>query len=438
MLLQKHYPYHSIPMPQRKLPVEILEEVFRNAPPSFITDDHGFWKGYAPILVCKYWKRVADGSSCLWSTISTEVNQWGRSGTTDLLKLWLRKSGATRGLVIKVVFPIMAWPKDPHFLYNSYLNIKAISVYAERWESLCIPCLTHQEAEVVFCALVSSKQLKNLDLLIPYATQIALPATIWNPGQPYAYSSTIPDKICLDNLRDLTIRSQYRAYHHIAFAKIRGPQVTTLSLSGIEQLSAASFAAVCQDFPFIGSLTFRNTSFQSTPPTWSSRETFDAKSWGKDVNELIALPKLKTLRFYGYLRWEIPHVILRCGSSLAGFTMELDPHGDMMRKLVDALENCPLSVTSITLYCHRVRRYGYTCYIEQAAAGLERALFRLEALSSFRIDIATLEQHRGNPEPKRDMTPLIQIARSRNFRDIQPASIRPPSFLDVTFHILCG
>jgi hypothetical protein len=419
-----------------QVPVELLEEIFKYTPPSLITDSEDHWEDYAPNLICKYWKNVVDSATSLWSTISTDVPQWGRSDTTKLLELWIRKSGSARRLHIEIAFPYyMVWPQDHDFLATSRANLEAVVAQAHRWESLRIPCLTHQEAETIFRALVFADRLKHLDLLIPYMKGLIAPFSPLEFEEHYDYSASLPNGLSLECIQSYTTRGHHRGspYHHAVASAICGPSLTSLTIARIQQPSASNFAAICQDCPNIASLTFSNISFESFP---NHDMPYDVESWGEKSSHLIALPKLQNLRFNGPLHWEIPHVILCCGPHLTKFSMDVNPVCGLW-DLTAALEHCPVTVSTVSIYCTRVETTGYALAVERIAARFRTAIYRLRSLSLFRVDVAASVIDIGTPETKRDMGSLMLIAQSRNFVDSRSEEHGSFPFLEVTSHKLC-
>jgi hypothetical protein len=341
-------------MPQYRIPVEMLEEVFKHIPPSFEVGD---WHGYPPMLVCKHWYNVVEGSTYLWSDISMEVPQWGQTATPKLLKFWIRKSGSNRGLHIKVAFPSkwQPYPKDPNYLANSSASLAIVLAHAQRLQTFRITAFTHQHAQLILRALQLAKRVEGLDIYIPLSTFVPYVSRDYELGMPFDYSADAPTG-CLAKLQSLTIRGWSTAYYHPTFAPFCGIGITCLTLAKINRISPYSFAALCQDLPHLEALTFEDVSFRgSGSPIGPQPETLDAMSWGKNLEEKIVLPRLKTMtiRQSGYLstQFDIPHVILNCGPNICTFAMELLPYSWCHNMLAFALENISAGIELLVIDC---------------------------------------------------------------------------------------
>jgi hypothetical protein len=426
-------------MSQYRLPVELLEKIFQDTPPSFQTDDNGNWNGYPPLLVCKHWKNVVDSATCLWSSITLEVPQWGRTSTPKLLELWMRKSGPTRGLRITLLFRpggLLLWPNEPEYLSVSASCLAVVLAKPERLESLRLICFTREEVETTFHSLHLAKRLEKLDILLPVTPMILLRLPEWREyGEPYQYKKPL-ESGRLVRLQNLTIRGRASVYHHPTFAGFCGPAVTTLTLTKLSQLTPSSFAALCQNLPNVESLTFENTTLECQSSITMGL-TLDAESWGKHLEAQIVLPKLKTLRQFGYSSFQIPHVILNCGPSLSTLVMEFVLDVPHYNTLSCALQSCRADLQTVVVQCKMLKGHSYAHNSERVKSRLSNAIKRSKSLHSFHIYNAEGSDV-VQPDVREAMTALGAIASTRNDSQIGPQSLHLNVTVDYGVNVFAG
>ena len=114
--------HRSIAAPIRRIPQEILSEIFLHC---LMDSSNSFNVTIAPLLltfVCSRWRTVAIFTPRLWSSISLDVV----SGTTEMLQTWLSRSGMSP---LKLVIDLESMDNDG----TTYPRINTLVSHSHHW-----------------------------------------------------------------------------------------------------------------------------------------------------------------------------------------------------------------------------------------------------------------------------------------------------------------
>jgi hypothetical protein len=333
----KNHQSHDFVMPQYRLPVEVLEKIFKFSPPVFAIEN-GHLKQYPPILVCKYWKDVAYGATGLWNTIFMDISQWSCKSTLKLLQVWTQKASPTRGLYLDIQYGHRIWLYPGSPLKSVIIsNLEGLSGIAERLELLRITCYSDLEVKTIVRVLHLAKRIKVLNLIIheyldPHAHKFSHP-------DPNYHDHSFNRAATLPALRTLQIQTRSTA-HPVPLPVFSGLGVTRLALQfGIFMLTPFKFAELCQGLPNIESLRLCGLFFTTSEQEQGGDESpqlkaqVDVKSWGADFKDKMVLHRLQTL-ILEYGLYATPHAVVACGPNLANTRIDAvacsGSHGDLV------------------------------------------------------------------------------------------------------------
>ncbi|KAH8827774.1 hypothetical protein DL96DRAFT_1600242 [Flagelloscypha sp. PMI_526] len=151
--LMQHVPLVS---PRRHMPPELWQEIFQWLRLIQLTceeeDDTVFTcLQHGPFVashVCKEWRRIALSSPRLWSTIRLRIDKKIPIHTTDLLSLWLERSGR---------YPL-----------NLDVKVEFSRNFEDSWHP-CSPSLMRDLTAILYCLAVESRRWKDIVLHLPVA-----------------------------------------------------------------------------------------------------------------------------------------------------------------------------------------------------------------------------------------------------------------------------
>ncbi|KAJ7649063.1 hypothetical protein DFH06DRAFT_1332085 [Mycena polygramma] len=137
--------YKAVVSPIRRVPPEILGEIFSYLVPSHFSEisqieqivvDHAPW---SITRVCSHWSAVALETPALWSTVLLKLKYLGEQGAVSLIELWLRRS---RNMPLNVTIVCQGDPKR-----QSHAALDAAMSASNRWQEAyisIIPPLVYQ------------------------------------------------------------------------------------------------------------------------------------------------------------------------------------------------------------------------------------------------------------------------------------------------------
>ncbi|KAJ7758718.1 hypothetical protein B0H16DRAFT_1416183 [Mycena metata] len=120
--------YKSIVAPIRRLPPELLIEIFDLCGHPSAAD-----LNLLPVSqVCSYWRRIAVGTPSLWSHLDLDVKLWRSSGLTSRTLLARLDSSLQRGGNVPLTLQVDLQRDDPYDINI----VKTLVKYAPRWRHL--------------------------------------------------------------------------------------------------------------------------------------------------------------------------------------------------------------------------------------------------------------------------------------------------------------
>ncbi|KAF7972273.1 hypothetical protein HWV62_18606 [Athelia sp. TMB] len=117
--------HHNVLNPTRRLPVEILGEIFVQ-----LQEMLG-GRSITPTQICRHWREVAIGTSRLWNCIKVSHHSGRQARDTEMVTLWLQRSG---GQPLNIMLGRDS-PSNQRERENPALNV-VLSDQAHRWKEM--------------------------------------------------------------------------------------------------------------------------------------------------------------------------------------------------------------------------------------------------------------------------------------------------------------
>jgi hypothetical protein len=340
---------HDISLEELSFPVEILVQILEFYPPPFSSEVREDISNpmYPPLLVSKYWNEVIESSPSLWSTISMDMRHFYDPKIIPRLKIRLgraRLSPLTIHFSMCEDFLLLLHSDSSRRKLDQKIwstNLKIIGIVSSQWRSLQFWCTTIQEQHTLFDYLKDCRILRQLALGLTFIRERSRNVITQNKAFEVLGS---PSPIELDILGFPSYMPKFEVN---TFPSLTSANTIRLALRHI-LFDTESFLMIAKAMPRIEVLTLFGIKFAGYDYFSVQRQEWQFKNSPTGPPLLSNLRKLEILDIQDYRSHCIPRTVMNCGPSMEMLTFTWDPCGPR-RDLVENLENCPTTLSSLTV-----------------------------------------------------------------------------------------